>query len=74
MDREQKTREGSPSVRHTTYPAVKPGLVLLQKESRYAPSSGEIRLSRTRSAVTFAPIGYPHKNPASTAKHPLGLI
>ena len=52
-----KTREGSPIVWHTTNPAIKPGLVLLQKESRYAPSRDEILRSRTRSAVTFAPMG-----------------
>lgn len=49
---------------------MKAGLVLLQKESKYFPSESEIRSVFTKSAVTLAPIGYPHKKPVKTAKLP----
>src|SRR5699024_10410286 len=59
---------------HTMKFMIKIGLVLLQKESRYTPSSREILPERTRSPDTFAPIGYPHRKPAITAKEPFGDV
>ena len=53
-------------------PVRKAGLGLLVKVSRYAPSSGVIRFSRTRSAESFAPTGYPHRKPVSRQKEPFG--
>ena len=61
-----------PSVFQTTKLKIKTGLVLLQKESRYAPSCGEICFVCVRSAEILAPIGYPQRKPAMIAKLPFG--
>ena len=50
------------------------GLTLLQKERRYAHSSCDMQPLRYRSAATLPPIGYPQRNPDSTANEPQELI
>ena len=59
-----------PKVFQTMKFMIKIGLVLLQKERRYCASSFVISFFLRRSAVTLAPMGYPHRNPESTAKAP----
>jgi hypothetical protein len=51
---------------------INAGLVLLQKDSKYFASEAEMCPVLVKSAVTFAPTGYPHKKPAKTAKLPSG--